>query len=233
MKKKTYLIPLVLVVLGLLAPIVYAATHADQKHEPPSSASVQQSDEVAKAQDGDQNSKQNNQDEDQEPVSSEEKNEQSESTGTTTSNKGSQSNQSDVKKSSSSKQGNQQNPSSGDSSSSQGEQNTGPAPGFVRVSMTIVDNNKNIKYSSAKVDVKEKGSVLDALYAAGVSCKVRPNGYVEEICGLGENLQTGEGWMYALNGGDPPKVGAVSCPVKSGDSIIWYYGTFGDKPPKL
>jgi cytoskeletal protein RodZ len=100
MKKKTYLIPLVLVVLGLLAPIVYAATHADQKHEPPSSASVQQSDEVAKAQDGDQNSKQNNQDEDQEPVSSEEKNEQSESTGTTTSNKGSQSNQSDVKKSS-------------------------------------------------------------------------------------------------------------------------------------
>lgn len=239
MKKKTYLIPLVLVVLGLLVPIVYAATHDNQGQKPPSSGAVQMSDEESKAQDGVQNNQQNNQNEDQEPVSSEEKKEQSESTGTTTLSKGNQSkqsiksNQSTVKQPSSSKQGDQQKPSSGNSSSSQGDQNNGPAPGFVRVSITIVDNNKNIRYSSAKVDVKEKGSVLDALYATGVPCKVKPNGYVEEISGLGENRNTGGGWMYAVNGGDPPGVGAASYTVKNGDCIIWYYGRFGEKPPKL
>ena len=41
MKKKTYLIPLVLVVLGLLVPIVYAASHDAQGPKHPSSASVQ------------------------------------------------------------------------------------------------------------------------------------------------------------------------------------------------
>ena len=100
------------------------------------------------------------------------------------------------------------------------------------VTVTIVGKNGNIMYNSAKVDVKENGSVLDALYASGVSCKVTSDGYVEEISGLAEK-STGEGWMYSVNGGAPPGVGAGSYTVSSGDRIIWYYGSFMDPPPKL
>ena len=103
----------------------------------------------------------------------------------------------------------------------------------MRVSVTIVDKNTNRLYSSAAVDLKEKGSALDALYATGVSCRVESNGYVKEIKGISEDLSTGGGWMYAVNGGAPPGTGAASYTVNNGDSILWYYGTFGDQPPKL
>jgi hypothetical protein len=96
-----------------------------------------------------------------------------------------------------------------------------------------VGKNGNIMCNSAKVDVKEKGTALDALYAAGLSCKVRSDGYVREISGLAENPRTGEGWMYAVNGGSPPGVGANSYTMSSGDRIIWFYGNIGDQPPKL
>ena len=68
----------------------------------------------------------------------------------------------------------------------------GPAPGYIRVTVTIVGKNGKIMYNSSKVDVKEKGTVLDALYATGVSCKVRSDGYVRAIAGLAENAN-GEG----------------------------------------
>jgi cobalamin biosynthesis Mg chelatase CobN len=233
--KKTYLIPLVLVVLGLLVPVVYAATRNDHGSEILSSASVEPAVEEEKTQDEVQkNQRQDLEEQDADTVDG--KKEQSESAGTAVSNKESSSSQ-DKQKSqsagqpSSSSQGNQKGTSSGDTTSP-AKKDDGPAPGYVRVTVTIVGKNGNIMYNSAKVDVKENGSVLDALYASGVSCKVTSDGYVEEISGLAEK-STGEGWMYSVNGGAPPGVGAGSYTVSSGDRIIWYYGSFMDPPPKL
>jgi cytoskeletal protein RodZ len=48
---KKFLIPLVLVLLGVLIPVVYAATHGDETPEPPSSASVEPAVEEERAQD--------------------------------------------------------------------------------------------------------------------------------------------------------------------------------------
>jgi hypothetical protein len=231
MKKKTYLIPLVLVVLGLLVPIVYAATHDDQRHEPPSSASVQQSDEEAKAQDGDQNSKQNNQDEDQEPVSLEEKNEQSESTGTTTSNKGSQ-NQTKKNVISSTEQS---GTSTQQTKSSQKEtpvtEVKEPQKG-IKVGFAVVGKGKKpIKKYNVVIseDSSWGNTALGALAASGEDyvMSTRFSGFVESICG--QRNEGSSGWMFVVNGVDPG-TGAKDSQVKNGDRVIWYYSESYNAP---
>ena len=241
---KKFLIPLVLVLLGILVPVVYAATRGDRTPEPSISATV----EPVVQEEKNQGEVQENQQQDQEKedeVSGDESKEQQKSPETAVSNqensnKGSQSkedNKSAVKQptgqSSSSSQGKKQDTSGKTSTSA--KKVDGPAPGYIRVTVTIVGKNGKIMYNSSKVDVKEKGTVLDALYATGVSCKVRSDGYVRAISGLAENAN-GEGWMYSVssvNGGSPPPYGADKCTVKSGDRIIWFYGKIGDPPPKV
>jgi len=239
--KRSFLIPLVLVLLGILVPVVYTTTRGGEAHDPPSSASIDTAVEEEKAQ-GEVEKKQQDQEKEDE-VSGDEEKEQQKSPETAVSNqeslnKGSQSkedNKSAVKQptgqSSSSMQGKKLDTSGKTSTSA--KKVDGPAPGYIRVTVTIVGKNGKIMYNSSKVDVKEKGTVLDALYATGVSCKVRSDGYVRAISGLAENPNTGEGWMYSINGGSPPGVGAASYTVKSGDRIIWFYGKIGDPPPKV
>ncbi|MDR9755899.1 MAG: DUF4430 domain-containing protein [Thermoanaerobacterales bacterium] len=241
--KRSFLIPLVLVLLGILVPVVYTTTRGGEAHDPPSSASIDTAVEEEKAQ-GEVEKKQQDQEKEDE-VSGDESKEQQKSPETAVSNqensnKGSQSkedNKSAVKQptgqSSSSSQGKKQDTSGKTSTSA--KKVDGPAPGYIRVTVTIVGKNGKIMYNSSKVDVKEKGTVLDALYATGVSCKVRSDGYVRAIAGLAENAN-GEGWMYSVssvNGGSPPPYGADKCTVKNGDRIIWFYGSFMDPPPKL
>ncbi len=228
---KKFLIPLVLVLLGILVPVVYAATRGDRTPEPSISATV----EPAQEEEKNQGEVQENQQQDQEKE--QQKSPETAVSNQENSNKGSQSkedNKSAVKQptgqSSSSSQGKKQDTSGKTSTSA--KKVDGPAPGYIRVTVTIVGKNGKIMYNSSKVDVKEKGTVLDALYATGVSCKVRSDGYVRAIAGLAENAN-GEGWMYSVNGGAPPGVGAGSYTVSSGDRIIWYYGSFMDPPPKL
>ena len=241
--KRSFLIPLVLVLLGILVPVVYTTTRGGEAHDPPSSASIDTAVEEEKAQ-GEVEKKQQDQEKEDE-VSGDESKEQQKSPETAVSNqenlnKGSQSkedNKSAVKQptgqSSSSMQGKKLDTSGKTSTSA--KKVDGPAPGYIRVTVTIVGKNGKIMYNSSKVDVKEKGTVLDALYATGVSCKVRSDGYVRAISGLAENAN-GEGWMYSVssvNGGSPPPYGADKCTVKSGDRIIWFYGKIGDPPPKV
>jgi len=241
--KRSFLIPLVLVLLGILVPVVYATTRGGEAHDPPSSASIDTAVEEEKAQ-GEVEKKQQDQEKEDE-VSGDEEKEQQKSPETAVSNqeslnKGSQSkedNKSAVKQptgqSSSSMQGKKLDTSGKTSTSA--KKVDGPAPGYIRVTVTIVGKNGKIMYNSSKVDVKEKGTVLDALYATGVSCKVRSDGYVRAIAGLAENAN-GEGWMYSVssvNGGSPPPYGADKCTVKNGDRIIWFYGKIGDPPPKV
>lgn len=228
---KKFLIPLVLVLLGVLIPVVYAATHGDETPEPPSSASVEPAVEEERAQD----EVQENQHQEKEDVDAEdEEKEHQESAETAVSDKessntGSQSKQS-TKGSQDNKSAETKQPTGQSTSASQGSKQK---DNNIQVAVTIVGKNGNIMCNSAKVDVKEKGTALDALYAAGLSCKVRSDGYVREISGLAENPRTGEGWMYAVNGGSPPGVGANSYTMSSGDRIIWFYGNIGDQPPKL
>lgn len=236
---KKFLIPLVLVVLGVLVPVVYASTRSDTAPESPSSASVEPAVEEEKVNDKVQENQQNDMEKDDTAAVEEDK-DKPVSNGATTSNKGSQNEQSVTSSQfagqSSSSKGKQQEPSSGNTlSPSQDKQvkDSKQKSGFIRVSITIVDSNVKPKYSSSNVDVKENSSVLDVLYATGVSCKVRSDGYVREISGLAENPRTGEGWMYAVNGGSPPGVGASSYTVSSGDRVLWYYGNIGDPPPKV
>lgn len=246
--KRSFLIPLVLVLLGILVPVVYTTTRGGEAHDPPSSASIDTAVEEEKAQ-GEVEKKQQDQEKEDE-VSGDEEKEQQKSAETAvsnkeSSNKGSQSKQG-AKESQDNKSAETKRPTGQSSSSSQGKKqdtsgktsppekkDDGPKSGYIRVTLTIVGKNGNIMYNSAKVDVKEKETVLDALYATGVSCKVRSDGYVRAISGLAENPNTGEGWMYSINGGSPPGVGAASYTVKSGDRIIWFYGKIGDPPPKV
>ncbi|MFY9272859.1 MAG: hypothetical protein WAO37_07620, partial [Thermacetogeniaceae bacterium] len=184
--KRSFLIPLVLVLLGILVPVVYTTTRGGEAHDPPSSASIDTAVEEEKAQ-GEVEKKQQDQEKEDE-VSGDEEKEQQKSPETAVSNqeslnKGSQSkedNKSAVKQptgqSSSSMQGKKLDTSGKTSTSA--KKVDGPAPGYIRVTVTIVGKNGKIMYNSSKVDVKEKGTVLDALYATGVSCKVRSDGYV-------------------------------------------------------
>jgi hypothetical protein len=238
---KKFLIPLVLVLLGVLIPVVYAATHGDETPEPPSSASVEPAVEEERAQD----EVQENQHQEKEDVDAEdEEKEHQESAETAVSDKessntGSQSKQS-TKGSQDNKSAETKQPTGQSTSSNQGKQGTSSSASQgskqkdnnIQVAVTIVGKNGNIMCNSAKVDVKEKGTALDALYAAGLSCKVRSDGYVEEISGLAEN-SSGEGWMYSVNGGPPPPFGANKCTLNRGDRIIWFYGNIGDPPPKV
>lgn len=225
MKKKTYLIPLVLVVLGLLVPIVYAASHDDQGPKHPSSASVQLSDEEDRAQDGTQNSQENNRKEtDQESGSLEKKNEQSKSTGTTTSNKGSQ-NQTKKNVKSSTKQ------SGTSTQQTKLSQNKTPMTEAkelqkgIKVGFAVVGKGKNPKKKYDVVipeDSSWGNTALGALAASGENyvMSTRFSGFVESICGQ-QNDGT-SGWMFVVNGVDPG-IGADKCQVKNGDRIIWYY----------
>jgi hypothetical protein len=241
MNKKIYLIPLLVIMLGVLVPVLYAA--GQQGEEPSISANIQDAEEN-KTEDGDQK---NLSEEEQEQAASAAAEEDSKDSGSLEaaaskpSNKESQNEQkstSSDSQSAASKQVNQKNSSSDKktshpASSSQEQVEQKPAVNQIRVSVTIVDKNKNKLYSSAKVDLKEKGSVLDALYATGVSCRVRSDGYVKEIKGIAEDHTTGGGWMYSVNGGSPPGTGAANYTVQKGDSILWYYGVIGSQPPKL
>ena len=239
---KKFLIPLVLVLLGILVPVVYAATRGDRTPEPSISATVEPAQEEEKNQGEVQENQQQDQEKEDE-VSGDESKEQQKSPETAVSNqensnKGSQSkedNKSAVKQptgqSSSSKQGKKQDTSGATSSPAKIED--GPAPGYIRVTVTIVGKNGNIMYNSAKVDIKQNGSVLDALEASGVPYRLssRYPDFVEEIYGLkNEGLA---GWMYAKKGERIPEVSAAKKTVKNGDHIIWYYGNVGDPPPKV
>ena len=219
--KKSFLIPLVLVVLGILVPVVYASTCGDETPDPPTSAPVEPAEEEENAQGEVQENQQNDLEKEEGTAEGEDKDQPVSSGATTPEGKQSDKSSQSAKPSTSSKQGSQQS--------------TNQKANYIRVTVTIVGKNGNIMYNSSKVDVKEKGTVLDALYATGVSCKVRSDGYVRAIAGLAENAN-GEGWMYSVssvNGGSPPPYGADKCTVKNGDRIIWFYGSFMDPPPKL
>jgi len=232
MKKKTYLIPLVLVVLGLLVPIVYAATHDDQGPKTLASASVQQSDKEDKAQDGIQNSQQNNQDEkDQEPGSLEEKNEQLESTATTTSNKGSQNQTKKNVKSSTKQSGNSTQQTKTSQNKTPVTEAKEPQKG-IKVGFAVVGKGKKpIKKYDVVIpeDSSWGNTALGALAASGENyvMSTRFSGFVESICGQ-QNDGT-SGWMFVVNGVDPG-IGADKCQVKNGDRIIWYYSESYNAP---
>ncbi len=233
MKKKTYLIPIALILLVLLVPIIYSATQQDKAPESPLENAVSEQDAEKNSANGVDEDHDGVEGEGQPEAVSDSKETPQQAPQKGANETGDKKNKGSSEQSKVSVQDNKQKPPSGGGSTPASKVEEGPQAGMIRVGVTVVDSGGAILNRSAKVDVKEKSTVLDALYASGVPSKIKANGYVEELCGLGENLRNGAGWMYTVNGGDPPGVGANSYTIKSGDQILWYYGKIGEKPPKM
>lgn len=233
MKKRIYLIPLLLVVLGLLVPLVHAAIRNDRGSEPPSGAFVQRSDVEANARDGIKNSLYNNQNEtddetDQEQGSSGEKDERRESTEKTAPNNVSQSQT--ERSDSSTKQTDTKQQTDASQSETPGTEQE-PQKG-IKVGLAVVGMDKKPikKYDVVIPENSSWGNTaLGALDASGVDyvMSTRFSGFVESICG--QKNKGLSGWMYAVNG-EYKSVAADKCSVKNGDRIIWYYSESIDSP---
>lgn len=209
MKKKTYLIPLVLVVLGLLVPMVYAATRTNMgAQQNPSNVPVQSADEKDKVQDEVQDNQQNDQEEkDQDAGTVEEKKEQPASSGTTTSNKVSLSEQGST------------------STKSKVEDTAARSQRVVKVAVGIIGKDGLINKSNVAVSESSNYGLtpIGALEATGVDFRAKgfSVGYMV-ISIAGQKNMGSSGWMFAVNG-TAPNIGAGEYEIRDGDRILWYY----------
>ncbi len=223
MKKKTYLIPLVLVLLGLFVPVWYAVAGAGKGTEQsPTSASVQPTGEESKSQDTVDNSPREG---DTAVSVSEEKDEPTGSNVTKGNQQNSKSVNTPVKQSNTPTQ--TKTPGGGE---------TVVPPKGIKVDFAVVGKGGSLLKKSV-VTIPEDNewgyTPLGALTASGVEYKLstRYKGFVDSICG--QKNEGMSGWMFAVNG-TALMSGASSCKVKAGDKVIWYYSEkIGDDPPKL
>ena len=80
------------------------------------------------------------------------------------------------------------------------------------------------------LDVLESASVAGEFYY-----HVTDSSFGRDVDQIGRYAGTGtSGWVFKVNGVSPP-VGADKVELKDGDTVLWYYATFGDKggPPTL
>jgi hypothetical protein len=105
-----------------------------------------------------------------------------------------------------------------------------PSAAAVRVHVRVEGKTHTIFGSTAPV-VDAKANVLDALEAASNAgefyyhLQVTSFGpYVDQIARYAGAGQTG--WVFKVNGKSPP-VGADAVSLKEGDTVLWYWATFG------
>jgi hypothetical protein len=106
-----------------------------------------------------------------------------------------------------------------------------PAASAVRVHVRVEGKTHTIFGPTAPV-VDAKANALDALEAASKSGEFYYHvqqtsfgGYVDQIARYGAVADAG--WVFKVNGKSPP-VGADAVSLKEGDSVLWYWATFGD-----
>ena len=106
-----------------------------------------------------------------------------------------------------------------------------PSAAAVRVHVRVEGKTHTIFGATAPV-VDVKANALDALETASNAGEfyyhVQPTQfgpYVDQIARYGASGQAG--WVFKVNGKSPP-VGADAFSLKDGDTVLWYWATFGD-----
>lgn len=110
------------------------------------------------------------------------------------------------------------------------------APGIeaITVNIAVVGKNGEILFGPAAMQITKKNrwgvTALGTLDATGLPYDMSTgwSGFVEAIAGQRNKGQSG--WMYKVNG-EIPLVAADKKPVTTGDKVIWWYSKSMDTPP--
>jgi hypothetical protein len=113
-----------------------------------------------------------------------------------------------------------------------------PAALAVGVHVRVEGKTRNI-FGSTEPTLTVKANALDALDSASLAGEfyyhVATTSFGPYVDQVGRYLAGGSnGWVFKLNGVSPP-VGADAVTLKDGDSVLWYWATFGSTggPPTL
>jgi hypothetical protein len=113
-----------------------------------------------------------------------------------------------------------------------------PAALAVGVHVRVEGKTRNI-FGSTDPTLTVKANALDALDSASLAGEfyyhVTTTSFGPYVDQVGRYLAGGSnGWVFKLNGVSPP-VGADAVTLKDGDSVLWYWATFGPAggPPTL
>jgi hypothetical protein len=113
-----------------------------------------------------------------------------------------------------------------------------PAALAVGVHVRVEGKTRNI-FGSTEPTFNVKANALDALDSASLAGEfyyhVTTTSFGPYVDQVGRYLAGGSnGWVFKLNGVSPP-VGADAVTLKDGDSVLWYWATFGPAggPPTL
>ena len=113
-----------------------------------------------------------------------------------------------------------------------------PAALAVGVHVRVEGKTRNI-FGSTEPTLTVKANALDALDSASLAGEfyyhVTASSFGPYVDQVGRYVAGGSnGWVFKLNGVSPP-VGADAVTLKDGDSVLWYWATFGPAggPPTL
>lgn len=113
-----------------------------------------------------------------------------------------------------------------------------PAALAVGVHVRVEGKTRNI-FGSTEPTLTVKANALDALDSASLAGEfyyhVATTSFGPYVDQVGRYVAGGSnGWVFKLNGASPP-VGADAVTLKDGDSVLWYWATFGPSggPPTL
>ena len=113
-----------------------------------------------------------------------------------------------------------------------------PAALAVGVHVRVEGKTRNI-FGSTEPMLTVKANALDALDSASLAGEfyyhVTASSFGPYVDQVGRYVAGGSnGWVFKLNGVSPP-VGADAVTLKDGDSVLWYWATFGPAggPPTL
>lgn len=216
MKKKVYLIPLVLVVLGLLVPIWYAAKGTGVRETPPEAASQSQQEAESSESAAEQGE-----------VGVEGRDADADSAVTQTAD--------GLKEVVKSEQVSAKQPKTPSQTGKPATVETVPSRQGIKVGFAVVGKGGEVVTKGDVViadDNRWGNTPLGALAASGVQHELSKlyKGFVDSI--VGQKNEGLSGWMFSVNG-KAPMSAATSCQVSEGDKVVWYYSVSIDtQPPK-
>lgn len=224
MKKLYYLIPIMLVIVGLILPVLYSSSQ--QKAEQTSQTRLEQG--KLKISDSDNSKTSGNQlpnkDLSGDNVQSKAVSSEKDSFNGLPTQNSSSDKQNTVNKAQSNSGNRDKNNTASNSSQKNG----------VQISILVIGKSGERLYGPAKVIIAEDNSwgvnALGALDATGLEYTISNKfggDLVDSI--MGQRNKGQSGWMYKVNE-EIPTVAATKKPVKEGDKIIWWYSNSMDAP---
>ena len=94
---------------------------------------------------------------------------------------------------------------------------------LIRVSLKVVGSDRNYYDGTVSFPINGSKTPVDVLRLAGLSYSTLYDGiYVSELMGEKEDLSSGAGWKFKVNG-VIPSIAAGHYTVKNNDRIVWWY----------